>query len=72
MIADPPKAETLRELLLEIRGGFMLHKPILIALELMRAVDADVLTAADPAPQRSTLFRIHADQIIGRASRTAE
>jgi hypothetical protein len=33
MIADPPKAETLRELLLEIRGGFMLHKPILIALE---------------------------------------
>ena len=33
MIADPPKAETLRELLLEIRGGFMLRKPILIALE---------------------------------------
>src|SRR5690349_15079574 len=33
MIADPPKAQSLRELLLEIRGGFMLHKPILIALD---------------------------------------
>lgn len=33
MIADPPKAQTLRELLLEIRGGFTLHKPILIELE---------------------------------------
>jgi hypothetical protein len=33
MIADPPKAQTLRELLLEIRSGFTLHKPILIALE---------------------------------------
>jgi len=33
MIADPPRAQTLRELLLEIRGGFVLHKPILIELE---------------------------------------
>ena len=33
MIADPPRAQTLRELLLEIRAGFMLHKPILIELE---------------------------------------
>lgn len=33
MIADPPRAQTLRELLLEIRGGFTIHKPILIALD---------------------------------------
>lgn len=33
MIADLPKAHSLRELLLEIRGGFTLHKPILIELE---------------------------------------
>jgi hypothetical protein len=33
MIADQPKAQTLRELLLEIRGGFTLHKPVMIALE---------------------------------------
>jgi uncharacterized protein len=41
------------------------------ALKLMRTVDADVLTSADPTPQRSSLFRIHADRIIGRAARTA-
>ena len=33
MIVDLPKAHSLRELLLEIRGGFTLHKPILIELE---------------------------------------
>lgn len=33
MIADLPKAQTLRELLLEIRSGFTLHKPILIELD---------------------------------------
>jgi len=42
------------------------------ALEVIRSVDAETLTPVDPAPHRSTLFRIHADRIIGRASRTAE
>ena len=42
------------------------------ALALMRTVDADLLTAADPTPQRSTLFRIHADSVVGRAARTAK
>ena len=32
MIADTPSSQTLRELLQEIKGGFTLHKPILIAL----------------------------------------
>ncbi len=32
-IADSPKAHNLRQLLLEIRSGFTLHKPVLIALE---------------------------------------
>lgn len=57
---------------LDPSGGDHDREAYATALELMRAVDADVLTATDPAPHRSTLFRIHADQIIGRASRTAE
>jgi hypothetical protein len=32
-IADTPSAHTLRELLIELKEGFTLHKPILIALE---------------------------------------
>ena len=32
-IADTPNAHTLRELLVELKNGFTLHKPILIALE---------------------------------------
>jgi hypothetical protein len=32
-IADTPNAQTLRELLVELKAGFTLHKPILIALE---------------------------------------
>ena len=53
-------------------GGDREREAYETALQLMRTVDADVLTAADPTPHRSTFFRIHADQIIGRASRTAE
>ncbi|HEV8218272.1 MAG TPA: pyridoxamine 5'-phosphate oxidase family protein [Gemmatimonadaceae bacterium] len=53
-------------------GGDRDREAYATAVELLRAVDGDVLTAADPAPHRTTLFRIHADEIIGRASRTAE
>lgn len=53
-------------------GGDRDREAYATALELLRAVDGDVLTAGDPAPHRTTLFRIHADEIIGRASRTAE
>jgi len=53
-------------------GGDRERETYATALELMRSVDAEMLTAADPVPHRSTLFRIHADRIIGRASRTAE
>ena len=57
---------------LDPSGGDRDRENYATALELMRTVDADVLTTTDPVPHRSTLFRIHADQIIGRASRTAE
>jgi nitroimidazol reductase NimA-like FMN-containing flavoprotein (pyridoxamine 5'-phosphate oxidase superfamily) len=40
------------------------------AIELMRRVDPDVLTPDDPAPHRTVVFRIHADQVTGRAAST--
>ena len=57
---------------LDAQGGDRDREAYAAALQLMRAVDADVLTAADATPHRTTLFRIHADQIIGRASRSAD
>lgn len=56
---------------LDASGGDRDRETYESALELMRTVDADLLTSADPTPHRSTLFRIHADRIIGRAARTA-
>ena len=40
------------------------------ALELIRSLSPNALTQHDPAPERTVLFRIHADQITGRSSRT--
>jgi nitroimidazol reductase NimA-like FMN-containing flavoprotein (pyridoxamine 5'-phosphate oxidase superfamily) len=53
-------------------GGDRERETYETALKLMRTVDAELLTSDDPTPHRSTLFRIHADRIIGRASRTGE
>ena len=39
------------------------------AVRILRSADADALTSADATPQRQTLFRIHADEIIGRAAK---
>ena len=39
------------------------------ALQILRSADADALTSADATPQRQTLFRIHTDEIIGRAAK---
>ena len=57
---------------LDPSGGDRDREAYATALKVLRAVDGDVLTAADPAPHRTTLFRIHADEIIGRASRTGK
>jgi nitroimidazol reductase NimA-like FMN-containing flavoprotein (pyridoxamine 5'-phosphate oxidase superfamily) len=35
---------------------------------LLRSVDADAMSDADATPHRQTLFRIHADEITGRAA----
>jgi nitroimidazol reductase NimA-like FMN-containing flavoprotein (pyridoxamine 5'-phosphate oxidase superfamily) len=40
------------------------------AVVLMRKVLPEVLTPDDPAPQRTVVFRIHADQVTGRAAST--
>ena len=41
------------------------------AVEVMRRVRPDVLTPEDPAPERTVVFRIHADQVTGRAASTS-
>ncbi|MFI5233807.1 MAG: pyridoxamine 5'-phosphate oxidase family protein [Gemmatimonadales bacterium] len=40
------------------------------AIDVMRRVNAALLTADDPAPERTVIFRIHADQVTGRAAST--
>lgn len=40
------------------------------AVELMRKLNPAVLTESDPAPERTVLFRIHADQVTGRLAST--
>jgi nitroimidazol reductase NimA-like FMN-containing flavoprotein (pyridoxamine 5'-phosphate oxidase superfamily) len=57
---------------LDPRGGDRDREAYATAVAVLRSVEEDILTPIDPAPHRSTLFRIHADQIIGRASKTAE
>ena len=39
------------------------------AVEVLRSADADALTAGDSTPHRQALFRIHADEVIGRSAR---
>lgn len=41
-VEDPPKAHTLHELLLEMKRGYVLHKPILIELEPGSRVSPDI------------------------------
>jgi len=39
------------------------------AVKILRSADADALTSADATPQRDLLFRIHADEIVGKGAR---
>jgi uncharacterized protein len=56
---------------LDASGGDRERDSFQAALEVMRRADEELLTPDDPTPHRSALFRIHADQIIGRAARSA-
>jgi uncharacterized protein len=56
---------------LDASGGDRDRETFETALELMRTVDAELLRSDDPTPHRSALFRVHADEIIGRAARSA-
>ena len=40
-----------------------------VAVQILRSADEDALTPGDATPHRQVLFRIHADEIIGRAAR---
>jgi len=41
------------------------------AIGLLRKLDAAALTSGDPAPARTSIFRVYADTITGRAATTA-
>jgi hypothetical protein len=40
------------------------------ALEVVRGLDPEVFTPADPTPQRTQIFRVHIDNIVGRVATT--
>jgi nitroimidazol reductase NimA-like FMN-containing flavoprotein (pyridoxamine 5'-phosphate oxidase superfamily) len=42
------------------------------AVELLRKLNPHVLREGDPAPERTVVFRIHADQVTGRLASTSE
>jgi uncharacterized protein len=39
------------------------------AVKVLRSADADALTSADATPQRQVLFRIHLDEVVGKAAK---
>ena len=39
------------------------------AVKILRSADADALTSADATPHRDLLFRIHADEIVGKGAK---
>lgn len=41
------------------------------AVNVLRSIDPRALTHEDLVPERSTLFRIHADSLVGRAAATS-
>ena len=55
---------------LDPNGGDRDREMYAAAVEILREVDASVLTATDATPERATLFRIHADDITARGART--
>jgi nitroimidazol reductase NimA-like FMN-containing flavoprotein (pyridoxamine 5'-phosphate oxidase superfamily) len=53
-------------------GGDREREAYAQAVELLRHIDADALTPGDATPFRTTIFRIHADDLVGRAATTAK
>ena len=56
--------------ILSARSPRLFEAAVARAVELLRHVDADALTSGDATPFRTTLFRIHADEITGRVAST--
>jgi nitroimidazol reductase NimA-like FMN-containing flavoprotein (pyridoxamine 5'-phosphate oxidase superfamily) len=48
------------------------HEEYDAAVEHLRAIDGTAFTAADATPHRRAVFRIHADEIIGRQSSSGQ
>ena len=64
------KSVVVKGALYVLEPGGVQGENYLKALELIRSLSPHALTQNDPAPERTVLFRIHADQITGRSSRT--
>ena len=56
--------------LLEPQGGDREREAYSAAVAVLREVDDGALTTGDPTPHRTSLFRIHADEITGRRAAT--
>jgi uncharacterized protein len=52
--------------LLESDGGDRERELYTKAVDLLRHVDVDALTSGDATPFRTTIFRIHVDDMVGR------
>lgn len=55
---------------LDADGGDRAREDYAHALEVVRALDADAFTPSDPTPQRTQVFRVHIDDVVGRAATT--
>lgn len=51
-------------------GSSVEREKYLHALDIVRGISPEALTAGDPVPERAILFRIHADDVKGRAAST--
>ena len=56
---------------LDAAGGDRDREAFDRATELLRTIDAEALTSGDAAPFRTALFRIYADEIVGRVATTS-
>lgn len=63
-----------------VKGGLYLLRPegsdheqaiYDLGVQMVRRIIPEALTPQDPVPERAILFRIHVDEITGRAARTA-
>jgi len=66
------KSVVLKGALYILEPGGSRPEPYEHALEVLRRMNPHILGEDDPAPHRTFVFRIHADQVTGRAASTQD